>query len=221
MTVLMSLYLASIAQLVDMSKFLSITYPPYILFSIQEAAFVFSGLAYFTVLLFWYKAIHPPLLLLLLLPPLHNMMIVNLYNRVDFNYKLRSAGPGIKFLQTNTFATLVFLFALSYISACVGFHYYHVETIEQVCLPHFSHSSTSTFNPYSILYTPFILRHIFSISSNLLYYRVGDCHSILYGGTLVCTASSRPCSCTTPTAFTPPWSCSTSHTLTLLTRQKR
>jgi hypothetical protein len=46
--------IGSITQLIDMSKFLGIDYQPFILFSVQEAAFVFSGLAYFTVLLFWY-----------------------------------------------------------------------------------------------------------------------------------------------------------------------
>jgi len=95
--------IASIAQLVDMSKFLGIDYQPFILFSVQEAAFVFSGLAYFTVLLFW----------------------------IDFNCKLRSAGPGIRFLQTNTFAILILLFAITYLAACVGLHYLYVDTIEQ------------------------------------------------------------------------------------------
>eukprot|EP00026_Physarum_polycephalum_P009078 Phypoly_transcript_09189.p1 GENE.Phypoly_transcript_09189~~Phypoly_transcript_09189.p1 ORF type:complete len:240 (+),score=10.95 Phypoly_transcript_09189:54-773(+) len=94
---------ASIVQLVDMSKFLGIDYKPFILFSVQEAAFVCSGLAYFTVLLFW----------------------------VDFNCKLRSAGPGITFLQTKTFAALIFLFAAIYISCCFAFHFYYVETIDQ------------------------------------------------------------------------------------------
>jgi len=94
---------ASIVQLIDTSKFLGINYKPFILFSVQEAAFVFSGLAYFMVLLFW----------------------------IDFNFKLRSAGRGIKFLQTNSFAVLIFLIAAFYIIACFLFHYYYVDTIEQ------------------------------------------------------------------------------------------
>jgi hypothetical protein len=95
--------IASITQLLDMSKFLGVQYQPFILFSVQEAAFIFSALAYFTVLLFW----------------------------IDFNFKLRSAGPGIPFLQSRTFALLIFLFAACYIGACVAFHYLFAETVEE------------------------------------------------------------------------------------------
>jgi len=95
--------IASISQVIDMSKFLGIEYEPYILFSVQESSFMFSGLAFLTVLLFW----------------------------VDFNWKLRSAGPGISFLQSATFAILVFMFSICYIGAFIALQYYYVADVHE------------------------------------------------------------------------------------------
>jgi len=95
--------IASIAFELDIGRVLGIHFQPFILFTIQEATFLFSGLAYFTVFLFW----------------------------VDFNTKVKSPGPGIKFLQTNLFAILIFLFSSCYIGGFAVLNYYYGHTITQ------------------------------------------------------------------------------------------
>lgn len=58
-------------------------------------------------------------------------------NRLDFNAKVRSPGPGIKFLQTNAFGFIIFGFAIGYIIAFGALDYWFIDTIEEVIFYYF------------------------------------------------------------------------------------